>query len=66
MARYLHHQDEVKIYIDEDNDLILSQTDIQGDEYKIIIDGINARWFVELIESAIEDGYQEEQQDGMV
>ena len=60
MARYLRHQDEIKIEIDEDNDLQITQTDVYGQDYTIYVNITNIDWFIELIEMAKKDGYQGE------
>lgn len=66
MARYLRHQDEIKIEIDEDNDLQITQTDVYGQDYTIYVNITNIDWFIELIEMAKKDGYQGEINNEMV
>lgn len=58
MARYLRHQDEIKIEILKDGDLKITQTDVYADESIIFINITNIDWFTELILMAKKDGYQ--------
>ena len=60
MARYLKHQDEIKIYVNEYGDLTLVQTWDHGEESHIIVNSTNVDWFCDLIKMAFKDGQEEE------
>jgi len=57
MARYLRSQDTVKVFIDEDGDLLITQYSMSGED-TILINIGNIQYFVDIIENAVEDGYQ--------
>lgn len=67
MARYLRHQDEVKVEIDSDNDLVITQVcTMSGQEDVIIINYANIDWFIEILQNVKEDGYVEGNKNEMV
>ena len=57
MARYLCKQALLKLVIDSDLDLVITQQEETGDEYSIYISRINIDNFIELIQSGVKDGY---------
>jgi hypothetical protein len=67
MAMYLQYQDEVKIEIDEDNDLVMTQVcHMTGEEDTILVNCANIDWFLELLEMARAKGCVKESDDGLV
>lgn len=65
MARYLRHQDEVKVVIDEDGDMMITQADMHGED-KILINYANIETFIDILQNAYQDGYVKEEEDGLV
>lgn len=57
MARYIRSQDEVKVCIDEDGDLIIYQEGM-FEAATIIVNIGNIQHFIDIIEMAVKDGYQ--------
>lgn len=65
MARYLRHQDEVKVEIDEDGDMFITQNDING-EHVIFVNFANIESFIDILQNTYQDGYIKEEEDGLV
>jgi hypothetical protein len=57
MARYIRNQDEVKVEIDEDGDLIIFQQGMY-DSAAIVISIGNIQHFIDIIKMTVQDGYQ--------
>ena len=57
MARYIRSQDEVKVEIDEDGDLIISQQGMY-DSVAVVISIGNIQHLIDIIQMAVKDGYQ--------
>ena len=55
MARYIRSQDEIRVCIDEDGDLVLTQM-ANDDEYTIYVNFQNIENFIEVITWAVKDG----------
>ena len=67
MAMYLQYQDEVKIEIDQDNDLVMTQVcHMTGEQDTILVNHANIDWFLELLEITRAKGYVKESDDGLV
>jgi hypothetical protein len=57
MARHIRSQDAVKVKIDEDGDLLIIQYSMSGEDSILISIG-NIQHFIEIIQMAVKDGYQ--------
>jgi hypothetical protein len=57
MSRYIRSQDEVKVCIDKDGDLIIYQEGM-FEVATIIVNIGNIQHFIDIIEMAVKDGYQ--------
>lgn len=64
MAKYVRAQDEIKCWIDEDGDLLITQY-YMGNQDTILINIGNIQHFCDVIKMTIQEGYQGED-DGMV
>lgn len=64
MAKYIRAQDEIKCWIDEDGDLLITQYGMHNEETILVSIG-NIEHFCNIIQMAIEEGYQGED-DGLV
>jgi len=64
MAKYIRAQDEVKCWIDEDGDLVITQYGM-GNEDTILISIGNIQHFIDIIQMTVKEGYIGED-DGLV
>ena len=62
MARYIRSQDEIKIFIDEMDNLILIQRSTD-DDHKITITPANIDNFMDVMQLVINDGYVGEENE---
>ncbi len=57
MSRYIRSQAEIRIEIDEDSDLVLTQITSDGNEYTIFVNFQNIESFISAIKGAVKDSY---------
>jgi hypothetical protein len=62
MSRYIRSQDEIKIFIDEMDNLILIQR-TAGEDNKITINPANIENFMYIMELVCDDGYMGEENE---
>lgn len=56
MARYIRSQDEIRVCIDADGDLVLTQI-ANDDEYTIYVNFQNIENFIDVIAGVVKDGF---------